>query len=112
MPTTYLGLSISDTSMEGSMRMGSDAIVFTKDGTTKSMGMLSRTFLEKTDATEVLVPMVSWTDPAGELLFVGDSKEAKFMQNSLKVIHGTNAPTTFCVTDLTPCRTFSISWHE
>jgi hypothetical protein len=71
----------------GSMRMGSDAIVFTKDGTTKSMGMLSRTFLEKTDATEVLVPMVSWTDHTGELLFVGDTKEAKFMQNSLKVIH-------------------------
>lgn len=93
MLTTCLELSISDTSMEGSMRMGSDAIVFTKDGTTKSMGMLSRTFLEKTDATEVLVPMVSWTDHTGELLFVGDTKEAKFMQNSLKVIHGTNAPT-------------------
>jgi hypothetical protein len=82
-------LAISDTSMEGSMRMGSDAIVFTKDGTTKSMGMLSRTFLAVTHATEVLVPMVSWSDHTGEMIFRAPSKESKFMQNSLKVIHGT-----------------------
>ena len=68
--------------------MGSDAIVFTKDGTTKSIGMLSRTFLERTNATEVLVPMVSWAEHTGEQLFTGDTKESKFMQNSLKVIHG------------------------
>lgn len=84
--------------------MGSDAIVFTKDGQMKSVGMLSRTFLEKTNATEVLVPMVcaliritrcvsyyfqvSWTEETGEFLFSGDTKEAKFMQNSLSVIYG------------------------
>lgn len=68
--------------------MGSDAIVFAKDGATKSVGMLSRTFLEKTNATEVLVPMVSWSERTGDMIFRSPSKEAKFMQNSLRVIHG------------------------
>ena len=46
----------------GSMRLGKDALVFTKPrgGLTKSCGFLSQTFLADTGATEVLIPMVSW----------------------------------------------------
>ncbi|NWU64599.1 MORC3 protein, partial [Pterocles burchelli] len=46
----------------GSMRLGKDAIVFTKNGETMSVGLLSQTFLEVTKAEHVMVPIV--TDPA------------------------------------------------
>eukprot|EP01052_Picozoa_sp_SAG31_P023475 SAG31_NODE_1937_length_6866_cov_3.173932_7_plen_154_part_00 len=50
----------------GSMRLGKDAMVFTKHKTTKSCGMLSQTFLESIGANEVLIPMLSWPiDDAG-----------------------------------------------
>ena len=44
----------------GSMRLGLDALVFTKPrgGTTKSCGFLSQTLLKDIDAKEVLTPMV------------------------------------------------------
>ncbi|NXK10109.1 MORC3 protein, partial [Herpetotheres cachinnans] len=45
----------------GSMRLGKDAIVFTKNGETMSVGLLSQTFLEVTKAEHVMVPIV--TDP-------------------------------------------------
>jgi len=44
----------------GSMRLGKDAIVFTKNGLSQSVGFLSQTFLEAIHATEVLVPMCTW----------------------------------------------------
>jgi hypothetical protein len=45
----------------GSMRLGQDALVFTKPrgGTTKSCGFLSQTFLKDIAAEEVLIPMVT-----------------------------------------------------
>uniref|UniRef100_A0A8C6JCZ8 Uncharacterized protein n=1 Tax=Melopsittacus undulatus TaxID=13146 RepID=A0A8C6JCZ8_MELUD len=46
----------------GSMRLGKDAIVFTKNGETMSVGLLSQTFLEVTKAEHVMVPIIS--DPA------------------------------------------------
>lgn len=46
----------------GSMRVGKDAMVFTKNGTTCSVGFLSQTFLEAINATEVLVPMCTWNN--------------------------------------------------
>ncbi|XP_072019625.1 MORC family CW-type zinc finger protein 3-like [Amphiura filiformis] len=45
----------------GSMRLGKDAIVFSFKNKTKTVGFLSQTFLEKVEATTVLVPIVSWT---------------------------------------------------
>jgi hypothetical protein len=44
----------------GSMRIGSDVIVFTKCKTSKSLGLLSQTFLASIGAPEVLVPMCTW----------------------------------------------------
>ncbi|NWY73551.1 MORC3 protein, partial [Erithacus rubecula] len=41
----------------GSMRLGKDAIVFTKNGDTMSVGLLSQTFLEVTKAEHVMVPI-------------------------------------------------------
>ncbi|RMC06123.1 hypothetical protein DUI87_15553 [Hirundo rustica rustica] len=46
----------------GSMRLGKDAIVFTKNGDTMSVGMLSQTFLEVTNAEHVMVPIVTFTN--------------------------------------------------
>ncbi|CAN8197051.1 unnamed protein product [Coccothraustes coccothraustes] len=43
----------------GSMRLGKDAIVFTKNGDTMSVGLLSQTFLEVTKAEHVMVPIIS-----------------------------------------------------
>ncbi|NXO02095.1 MORC3 protein, partial [Rhinopomastus cyanomelas] len=44
----------------GSMRLGKDAIVFTKNGETMSVGLLSQTFLEATKAEHVMVPIVTF----------------------------------------------------
>ncbi|XP_061483684.1 MORC family CW-type zinc finger protein 3 isoform X2 [Rhineura floridana] len=44
----------------GSMRLGKDAIVFTKNGEIMSVGMLSQTFLEATKAEHVIVPIISF----------------------------------------------------
>lgn len=43
----------------GSMRLGKDAIVFTKNEDAMSVGMLSQTFLEVTKAEHVIVPIIS-----------------------------------------------------
>lgn len=44
----------------GSMRLGKDAIVFTKNGDVMSVGLLSQTFLEITKAEHVIVPIISF----------------------------------------------------
>ena len=44
----------------GSMRLGKDALVFTKHTNTMSVGFLSQTYLEKLDAKTVLVPIFTW----------------------------------------------------
>lgn len=46
----------------GSMRLGKDAIVFTKNGETMSVGLLSQTFLEATKAEHVMVPIVTFNN--------------------------------------------------
>ncbi|XP_067371166.1 MORC family CW-type zinc finger protein 3a isoform X2 [Channa argus] len=42
----------------GSMRLGRDAIVFSKSKTSSCVGMLSQTYLEKIDAQQISVPIV------------------------------------------------------
>jgi len=44
----------------GSMRIGRDALVFTKTENTMSVGMLSQTFLEAIEAETILVPIITW----------------------------------------------------
>ncbi|EDO38839.1 predicted protein, partial [Nematostella vectensis] len=64
----------------GSMRLGKDALVFTRDGNTKSVGFLSQTYLDKIHADTILVPIVTW-DANGNILFM-----QYFAQVSLKDI--------------------------
>ncbi|KAM9259355.1 MORC family CW-type zinc finger protein 3 isoform 2-T2 [Cariama cristata] len=63
----------------GSMRLGKDAIVFTKNGETMSVGLLSQTFLEVTKAEHVMVPIVTFNNQRQ----LSDPTESK---NSLKAI--------------------------
>ncbi|XP_056367977.1 MORC family CW-type zinc finger protein 3 [Oenanthe melanoleuca] len=63
----------------GSMRLGKDAIVFTKNGDTMSVGLLSQTFLEVTKAEHVMVPIVTFTNQRQ----ISDPAESR---NSLKAI--------------------------
>ncbi|XP_018416989.1 PREDICTED: MORC family CW-type zinc finger protein 3 [Nanorana parkeri] len=44
----------------GSMRLGKDAIVFTKNDSGMHVGMLSQTYLEKINAEHVMVPIISF----------------------------------------------------
>ncbi|KAK2527166.1 hypothetical protein Q9233_008085 [Columba guinea] len=63
----------------GSMRLGKDAIVFTKNGETMSVGLLSQTYLEVTKAEHVMVPIVTFNNQGQ----ISDPTESK---NSLKAI--------------------------
>ncbi|KAF4087298.1 hypothetical protein AMELA_G00094190 [Ameiurus melas] len=45
----------------GSMRLGTDAIVFSKKANTMCVGLLSQTYLENTEAENVIVPIVMFT---------------------------------------------------
>ncbi|XP_061215109.1 MORC family CW-type zinc finger protein 3 isoform X1 [Neopsephotus bourkii] len=63
----------------GSMRLGKDAIVFTKNGESMSVGLLSQTFLEVTKAEHVMVPIVTFNNHRQ----ISDPAESK---NSLKAI--------------------------
>jgi hypothetical protein len=47
----------------GSMRLGQDALVFTRKEHTMSVGLLSQTYLKNIKAETVLVPIVSWSLP-------------------------------------------------
>jgi MORC family CW-type zinc finger protein len=44
----------------GSMRIGKDAIVFTKEVNTMSVGLLSQTYLEVIDADTIYLPIVTF----------------------------------------------------
>ncbi|XP_053483634.1 MORC family CW-type zinc finger protein 3-like [Ictalurus furcatus] len=46
----------------GSMRLGKDAIVFSKRDDTMCVGLLSQTYLEDTEAQNVIVPIVMFTN--------------------------------------------------
>ena len=52
----------------GSMRIGKDAIVLTKNEKTLSVGMLSQTYLENIKAETILVPIVTWDKQTNILL--------------------------------------------
>ncbi|XP_052243709.1 MORC family CW-type zinc finger protein 3-like isoform X8 [Dreissena polymorpha] len=48
-------------SKAGSMRIGDDAMVFTRCKTSTSVGLLSQTYLKAIKAKTVIVPIVTWT---------------------------------------------------
>jgi hypothetical protein len=62
----------------GAMRVGKDALIFTKDETSMSIGFLSQTFLASIKAEEIVLPLISWNKSSSSL----DSK----FQDSLKTI--------------------------
>uniref|UniRef100_F6RJC4 MORC family CW-type zinc finger 3 n=1 Tax=Monodelphis domestica TaxID=13616 RepID=F6RJC4_MONDO len=57
----------------GSMRLGKDAIIFTKNGESMSVGLLSQSYLEATKAEHVVVPIVAFNKDH-ILLNVSESK--------------------------------------
>lgn len=53
----------------GSMRLGLDAMVFTRGMAATSVGFLSQTYLKATNAEAVVVPIVTWElTPNGSIL--------------------------------------------
>uniref|UniRef100_A0A8C4SJA1 MORC family CW-type zinc finger 4 n=1 Tax=Erpetoichthys calabaricus TaxID=27687 RepID=A0A8C4SJA1_ERPCA len=57
----------------GSMRLGKDALIFTKNGGCLSVGMLSQTYLEKIRAQAVIVPIVPFSQLNKKLIVTEDS---------------------------------------
>lgn len=72
----------------GSMRLGKDAIVFSRRMDVMSVGLLSQTYLKSIKAETVLVPIISWDLPNSILWFV----------NRLRQYTKDNVPKTFAVT--------------
>ncbi|NWZ19701.1 MORC4 protein, partial [Asarcornis scutulata] len=57
----------------GSMRLGKDAIVFTKNGGALSVGLFSQTYLEAVQAEEVIVPLVPFSQQNKKIIVTEDS---------------------------------------
>ncbi|XP_074070042.1 MORC family CW-type zinc finger protein 3 isoform X2 [Macrotis lagotis] len=57
----------------GSMRLGKDAIIFTKNGESMSVGLLSQTYLEATKSEHVVVPIVAFNKDR-QILNLAESK--------------------------------------
>uniref|UniRef100_A0A8C8ZBQ8 MORC family CW-type zinc finger 3 n=1 Tax=Prolemur simus TaxID=1328070 RepID=A0A8C8ZBQ8_PROSS len=68
----------------GSMRLGKDAIVFTKNGESMSVGFLSQTYLEVIKAEHVVVPIVSFNKHR-QMINLAESKAslAAILEHSL-----------------------------
>ncbi|XP_070818660.1 MORC family CW-type zinc finger protein 3 [Chaetodon trifascialis] len=69
----------------GSMRLGRDALIFTKNGGCQTVGMLSQTYLENIKAQAVIVPIVPFNQQTKSLVMTEDSEAslAAILQNSL-----------------------------
>ncbi|XP_078067613.1 MORC family CW-type zinc finger protein 4 isoform X2 [Mustelus asterias] len=57
----------------GSMRLGKDALVFTKNGGALSVGLLSQTYLEQINAQAVIIPIVPFNQQNNILIVTEDS---------------------------------------
>ncbi|XP_049500705.1 MORC family CW-type zinc finger protein 4 isoform X1 [Panthera uncia] len=57
----------------GSMRLGKDALVFTKNGGTLTVGLLSQTYLECVQAQAVIVPIVPFNQNNKKMIITEDS---------------------------------------
>ncbi|XP_029917781.1 MORC family CW-type zinc finger protein 3 [Myripristis murdjan] len=69
----------------GSMRLGRDALIFTKNGGCQSVGMLSQTYLENIKAQAVIVPIVPFNQQNKQLVVTEDSEAslAAILEHSL-----------------------------
>uniref|UniRef100_A0A4W3JG48 MORC family CW-type zinc finger 3 n=1 Tax=Callorhinchus milii TaxID=7868 RepID=A0A4W3JG48_CALMI len=66
----------------GSMRLGKDAMVFTKNGDTFSVGVLSQSYLEAIKAENVIVPIINFNQKN----ILSSQKLSQNFQTSLKAI--------------------------
>ncbi|XP_053436671.1 MORC family CW-type zinc finger protein 4 isoform X2 [Nycticebus coucang] len=57
----------------GSMRLGKDALVFTKNGGTLTVGLLSQTYLECVQAQAIIVPIVPFNQQDRKMIITEDS---------------------------------------
>uniref|UniRef100_UPI00398E8413 MORC family CW-type zinc finger protein 4-like isoform X2 n=1 Tax=Pristiophorus japonicus TaxID=55135 RepID=UPI00398E8413 len=57
----------------GSMRLGKDTLVFTKNGGALSVGLLSQTYLEQISAQAVIIPIVPFNQQNKNLIVTEDS---------------------------------------
>ncbi|XP_055474341.1 MORC family CW-type zinc finger protein 4 isoform X2 [Psammomys obesus] len=57
----------------GSMRLGKDALVFTKNGSTLTVGLLSQSYLECIQAQAVIVPIVPFSQQSKKMIVTEDS---------------------------------------
>nr|XP_020022778.1 MORC family CW-type zinc finger protein 4 [Castor canadensis] len=57
----------------GSMRLGKDALVFTKNGGTLTVGLLSQTYLECVQAQAIVVPIVPFSQQNKKMIITEDS---------------------------------------
>lgn len=53
----------------GSMRLGSDAMVFSKSKDTYCVGMLSQTYLKMIDAQQIIIPIVRFEGERHKYIF-------------------------------------------
>ncbi|XP_068181096.1 MORC family CW-type zinc finger protein 3 [Antennarius striatus] len=69
----------------GSMRLGRDTLVFTKNGGCQTVGLLSQTYLENIKAQAVIVPIVPFRQQTRSLVITEDSEAslAAILQNSI-----------------------------
>ncbi|XP_026186094.1 MORC family CW-type zinc finger protein 3 [Mastacembelus armatus] len=69
----------------GSMRLGRDALIFTKNGGCQTVGMLSQTYLENIKAQAVIVPIVPFNQQTKSLVVTEDSQAslAAILQHSI-----------------------------
>ncbi|XP_044061161.1 MORC family CW-type zinc finger protein 3 isoform X2 [Siniperca chuatsi] len=73
----------------GSMRLGRDALIFTKNGGCQTVGMLSQTYLENIKAQAVIVPIVPFNQQTKSLVVTEDSEAslAAILQHSIITSH-------------------------
>ncbi|XP_053295210.1 MORC family CW-type zinc finger protein 3a isoform X1 [Pleuronectes platessa] len=67
----------------GSMRLGKDAIVFSKSKTSSCIGMLSQTYLEEIEAEQISVPIISFANTDKNKFSVGE-KDKVSLQHILR----------------------------
>ncbi|XP_016524046.1 MORC family CW-type zinc finger protein 3a isoform X2 [Poecilia formosa] len=60
----------------GSMRLGKDAIVFSKSKSISCIGMLSQTYLEKIGAKQIIIPIISFENKKSNRISVKEKQEA------------------------------------
>eukprot|EP00208_Stichococcus_sp_RCC1054_P002335 CAMPEP_0206137854 /NCGR_PEP_ID=MMETSP1473-20131121/2891_1 /ASSEMBLY_ACC=CAM_ASM_001109 /TAXON_ID=1461547 /ORGANISM="Stichococcus sp, Strain RCC1054" /LENGTH=543 /DNA_ID=CAMNT_0053531107 /DNA_START=101 /DNA_END=1729 /DNA_ORIENTATION=- len=121
LPIGYAGNGLKSSSMH----LAKDLLVFTKTKHTQSVGMLSRTFLEKSGGDSIRVPLMTW-DLAGNCL-IRDREEVSQNLDAIKEyadLWGTEARlkeqlhyiastgTILIMTGLKQEGSYELTWHD